>query len=293
LRQNHLEGELLSFIRNYRDLTSLDLGGNKFLGKLQELIGGSLPKLSWLSLRSNLFHGDIPQQLCLISNLQIINLAYNNFFGVIPQCLGNFSYGGYPDLVSNEQMLIVSKGRAYLYDESIIELVYSIDLSCNNLLGEIPDNITSINSKLAILNLLGNHLIGRIPEKIGNLHMLESLDLSINELYGPIPRSLSSLTFLSHLNLSFNNLSKKIPSVNQLQILNDSLIYEGNSLLCGFPLSTKCSEDETKPRVTANGGNQKNGRRVESFSFWISMVAGYIVAFWGVCGTLIIKTSWK
>ena len=170
-------------------------------------------KMSRLSQRSNLFHGDIPQQLCLISNLQIIDLAHNNFFGVIPQCLGNFSYGGYPDL-------------------------------------------------------------------------------SINELYGPIPGSLSSLTFLSHLNLSFINLSRKISSRNQLQTLNESLIYEGNSLLCGLPLSTKCSEDETKPRVTANGGNRKNGRGVKSFSFWISMVAGYIIAFWGVCGcTLIIKIS--
>ncbi|GLT69558.1 hypothetical protein SLA2020_417000 [Shorea laevis] len=126
--------------------------------------------------------------------------------------------------------------------------------------------------------------------------MLESLDLSMNELYGPIPESLSSLNFLSHLNLSFNNLSGKIPNGNQLQTLDDSSIYEGNSLLCGPPLSTKCSEDETKPRVTPNGGNRvanENGREIESFSFYISMAAGFIVGFWGVCGTLIIKTSWR
>jgi hypothetical protein len=183
-------------------------------------------------------------------------------------------------------MLLVSKGIEYGYGQTFIDLVYSIDLSSNNLSGEIPDNITSI-SELVIMNLSMNHLTGRIPKKIGNLHMLETLDLSMNELYGPIPESLSSLTFLSHLNLSFNNLSGKIPSGNQLQTLNDSSIYEGNYLLCGPPLSTKCSEDENKPRVTPNG------RGVESFSFWISMVAGFIVAFWGVCGTLIIKTSWR
>ncbi|XP_059436257.1 receptor-like protein EIX2 [Corylus avellana] len=290
LRQNHLEGEL-SFFRNYGNLTSLDLGGNKFSGKLPIWIGGSLPQLLRLSLRSNLFHGDIPQQLCLISNLQILDFAHNNFSGVIPQCLGNFSYDDDLRMVFTEQMLIVSKGRANLYDESTIDLVYSIDLSGNNLSGEIPDNITSI-SKLVSMNLSMNHLTGRIPEKIENLHMLESLDLSMNELYGPIPDSLSSLTFLSHLNLSFNNLSGKIPTGNQLQTLNDSSIYEGNSLLCGPPLSTKCSQDETNLKVTPNGGNQ-NGRGIESFLFWISMIVGFIVAFWGVCGTLIIKTSWR
>ncbi|XP_059439562.1 receptor-like protein EIX2 [Corylus avellana] len=292
LRQNHLGGELPSFFRNYRNMESLDLGGNKFSGKLSAWIGESLPSLVHLSLRSNLFHGDIPQQLCLLSHLHILDLAHNDFSGAIPQCLGSFlinndeSWGSY-----YAQQLLVSKGREYLYDSSIIHLLYSIDLSSNNLSGEIPENLTSI-SKLAIVNFSRNHLTGRIPEKIGNLHMLESLDLSMNELYGPIPESLSSLTFLSHLNLSFNNLSGKIPSGNQLQTLNDSSIYEGNSLLCGPPLSTKCPEDETKPRVTTNGGNQ-NRRGVESFSFWISMVAGFIVAFWGVCGTLIIKTSWR
>jgi hypothetical protein len=129
---------------------------------------------------------------------------------------------------------------------------------------------------------------GRIPENIGNLHMLESLDLSMNDLSSPIPEGLSSLTFLSHLNLSFNNLSRKIPNGNQLQTLNDSSIYKGNSFLCGLPLSTKCSEDETKPRVA-----NENGRGIVSISFYISMVAGFIVGFLGVCGTLIIKTSWS
>ncbi|XP_062160785.1 receptor-like protein EIX2 [Alnus glutinosa] len=126
--------------------------------------------------------------------------------------------------------------------------------------------------------------------------MLESLDLSMNELSGPIPKSLSSLNFLSRLNLSFNNLSGKIPNGNQLQTLHDSSIYEGNALLCGPPLSTKCSEDEIRPRVKPNGGNRvanKNGKGIESILFYISMAAGFIVGFWGVCGTLIIKTSWR
>jgi hypothetical protein len=72
------------------------------------------------------------------------------------------------------------------------------------------------------LNFSTNHLMRRIPKKIENLHMLETLDLSMNELYGPIPESSSSLTYLSHLNLSFNKLYGKFSNGNQLQTLNDS-----------------------------------------------------------------------
>jgi Leucine-rich repeat (LRR) protein len=287
LRQNHLEGEVPSFFRNYRNLRSLDLAGNKFYGELPVWIGESLSSLLRLSLRSNLFHGDIPPQLCLLSSLQVIDLAQNDFSGAIPQCLGNWSRVDYGNIGQFDRILVVTKGREYLYEYSTINLVHSIDLSSNNLSGEIPGNITSL-VRLVNLNLSMNHLTGRIPEKIGNLHMLESLDLSMNELFGPIPESLSSLTFLSHLNLSFNNLSGKIPNGNQLQTLNDYSIYEGNSLLCGPPLSTKCSKDEIEPRVA-----KENGRGIEAISFYISMVVGFIVGFWGVCGTLIIKTSWR
>jgi hypothetical protein len=297
LSQNNLEGELPSFFRNYRDLQSLDLRGNKFSGKLPAWIGKGQSLLR-LNLRSNLFHGDISQQLCNLSQLRILDLAHNYFSGTIPQCLGNLCRDDDTQKViyDETQISLVSKGREYLYGRSIYDLIYSVDLSHNNLSGEIPDSITSL-LRLVIMNLSMNHLTRRIPEKIGNLHMLESLDLSMNELYGPIPESMSSLTFLSHLNLSFNNLSGKIPNGNQLQTLNDdSSIYEGNSLLCGPLLLTKCSEDETKPRVTSNGGNRVvkgNGRDIESFSFYISMAAGFVVGFWGVSGTLIIKTSWR
>jgi hypothetical protein len=86
-------------------------------------------------------------------------------------------------------------------------------------------------------------------------------------------------------------LSRKIPNGHQLQTLydhDDSSIYEGNFLLCEPHLSTKSLEDETKLRVT-----NENGRGIESFSFYISMATRFIVGFWGVCGTLIIKTSWR
>ncbi|KAL4614357.1 hypothetical protein ACB092_07G048600 [Castanea dentata] len=189
LEKNNFEGQFPSFLRNCTKLANLDLGGNKFYGNLPTWIGGSLSSLLRLSLRSNLFAGDIPQQF----KTDQITLA--NVY---------------------EQMVVFSKGREYVH-ETTIYLVHSLDLSGNNLSGEIPANITSL-LKLGIMNLSMNHLTGKIPESIGNLRSLESLDLSRNQPFGPIPQSLSSLT-LTYLNLSFNNLSGEIPSGNQLQTI--------------------------------------------------------------------------
>ncbi|KAG7963398.1 hypothetical protein I3843_09G115600 [Carya illinoinensis] len=297
LSQNHFEGELPSFFRYYTGLRTLDLGENKFFGNLSAWIGERLSSLSRLRLRSNSFEGSIPSQLCLLSGLQILDLADNYLSGGIPPCLGNLSTQTGNDFSSDDvEMLLVTKGKEYLYDSNL-RLVYSLDLSNNNLSGEIPDNITSL-SKFMNMNLSANHLNGKIPENIGNMHYLESLDLSRNELSGPIPKSLSALNFLSHLNLSFNNLSGQVPFGNQLQTLTDPYSYEGNHLLCGPPLPNKCPGSETEPTGSpgeGNGEDDSDGKGVldSPLSFYISLAIGFIVGFWGVCGTLIIKTSWR
>ncbi|KAH7854434.1 hypothetical protein Vadar_013790 [Vaccinium darrowii] len=75
----------------------------------------------------------------------------------------------------------------------------------------------------------------------------------MNRLSGIIPQSISGLNFLSHLNLSYN-LSRRIPTGNQLQTLDDpSSSYLGNSELCGVPLQRNFSGDEKSqpPTTTA------------------------------------------
>ena len=127
------------------------------------------------------------------------------------------------------------------------------------------------------MNLSINPLTGKIPESIGNLRSLESLDLSRNQLFGPIPQSLSSLTFLSYLNLSFNNLSGEIPS--------------GTSSFTKVPCSPgEDADPEAKPNGGGNIGADKNDEdRPESLSFYISIIAGFIVGFCGVCSAQLLK----
>ncbi|XP_065630990.1 receptor-like protein EIX2 [Quercus suber] len=299
LSNNHFYGEIPSTLQ-YSSLLSIDLGGNHLSGNLPSWIG---PNILILRLRSNLFNGTIPREWCNLLYLHILDIAQNNLFGGIPDCLNNLTtlvnsnnndqYNSL-DLMYIEKAIIVTKGRELQYDTTL-KFVNTIDLSGNNLTGIIPDEVTSLKG-LGTLNLSMNHLTGKIPNNIGNLRWLETLDLSNNNISGPIPESMSSLTSLAYLNLSFNNLAGRIPSGNQLQTLNDASIYEGNPSLCGSPLLTKCPGDETFEEPNFIGGSSEDkygGDDFERLWFYVCVGFGFVVGFWSVCGTLLVKKSWR
>ncbi|GLU21847.1 hypothetical protein SLE2022_379590 [Rubroshorea leprosula] len=147
-------------------------------------------------------------------------------------------------------------------------------------------------SALGTLNLSRNRLIGNIPQKIGDLQLLETLDLSVNHLSGPIPASMVSMTSLSHLNLSHNDLFGPIPSANQFLTFNDPSSYEGNPKLCGAPLPTNCSTHKNDA-PEGNTGKNKDEIGSEKMWFYTGVAFGFVVGFWVVCGTLVIKRSWR
>ena len=297
LSNNNLSGELPSHLQNCRALESLDLGDNKFSGNIPSWIGESMPSLLILALRYNFFSGNTPSEICALSALHILDLSHDNVSGFIPPCFRNLT--GFKSELSDDDIAryegrlnLDSKGRAIEYYHSLY-LVNSLDLSYNNLSGEIPIELTSL-LKLGTLNLSSNNLGGTIPEKIGNLQWLETLDLSRNKLSGPIPLSMASITFLVHLNLSHNNLSGKIPTGNQLQTLIDPSIYQGNLALCGFPLTNECHDNNgTNPTGKGEDKDDEDGDDSELPWFFVSMGLGFIIGLWGVCGTLVIKKSWR
>lgn len=53
---------------------------------------------------------------------------------------------------------------------------------------------------------------GPLPESIGNLSALQTLNLAWNQFTGPIPSSYSGLKKLKHLSLNMNELNGSIPS---------------------------------------------------------------------------------
>ncbi|GKV43613.1 hypothetical protein SLEP1_g50881 [Rubroshorea leprosula] len=301
LNNNSLHKGLHVALKNFTSLVVLDLGENKFSGNLTSIVRGEISNhsLKVLRLRKNLVSGYIPLELCSFSHMQILDLADNNLIGSIPPCFGKFpimvnatqlihdSYGGYWD---EAPLIEVVKGRYLEYKRRTLRLEISIDLSSNNLIGYIPEELILLKD-LHNLNLSWNHLSGKIPEKIGQMENLESLDFSKNGLSGMIPNSMSSLTKLSHLNLSYNNLSGPIPTGYQLQTLEDPTMYAGNPQLCGAPLLNKCSND-TLPPTTANFKDNDEGA-LKRMWFYIVVLLGFVTGFWGVVGTLIFVKNWR
>nr|CAD1821560.1 unnamed protein product [Ananas comosus var. bracteatus] len=253
------------------------------------------------SHQSRTCRSEIPSELGRLAYLQFLDLAHNNLTGSIPRSFDNFSamiyhtihnYDGKGFSVDertftafdyNNNLLVVIQGEEYQYSTTIY-LLKIMDLSENNLSGQIPEEIVAL-VLLRSLNLSGNHLNGSIPEMIGDMHSLESLDLSLNELQGAIPQTLSALTFLNYLNFSYNNLSGRIPTGNQLSTLDNPSIYIGNAYLCGPPTGKNCIENETMPNDV--GDDYPDG----SVSTWpyLSMGLGFVA----VCGILIFKESWS
>ena len=168
-------------------------------------------------------------------------------------------------------------------------LLKGIDLSSNHFSGEIPHEIANL-IQLVSLNLSRNNLTGTIPSNIGKLTSLDFLDLSHNKLFGSIPQSLSQIDRLSMLDLSHNQLSGEIPTSTQLQSFNPSS-YEDNLDLCGPPLVKLCVDG--KPAHEPKAEVHDDEDLLLNRGFYMSLTFGFIIGFWGVFGSILIKRSWR
>ncbi|KAM5556095.1 receptor-like protein 2 [Rosa sericea] len=266
-----ITGQIPIWLSNLKKLEYLNLGFNRITGSIPSWLGTS-PRLFHLQLYYNFIVGEFPKELCtlpmLISNETVVE--DDDDFLELPLYI---TYDGKTGSQIN-----------YLrYSEWMIELTH------NAVSGNIPIEIGQAHH-LRVLYLGANNLSGNIPDQISHLKNLAQLDLSMNQLFGEIPDSLASLTFLSDFNVSYNNLEGPIPESTQLQSLTASA-FEGNLKLCGRPLPNECQA--TKDIETNDENNQDVNNEHKIPSFDISIVLGFIVGFWGACGSLIFKKTWR
>ncbi|KAL6888499.1 hypothetical protein ACP4OV_009525 [Aristida adscensionis] len=147
---NGLHGMLHgSGIINLRNLANLDLGGNKFSGKIPDYIN-QLNRLEELHLDHNSMSGELPSTLSNCTNLKTIDLKGNNFSGELEKV----NFFNLPNLKT-------------------------LDLMENNFTGTIPESIYSCNNLVA-LRLASNKLHGQLSPRISNLQSLMFLSLAYN-----------------------------------------------------------------------------------------------------------------
>jgi hypothetical protein len=247
----------------------------------------ALPILQVLVLNNNKFFGQVvpfdakEKGTCEFQSLRILDLGTNNLSGALAgdlfitlkSMMVNtasealvMEYKADLQRLQQEYQVATSltyKGNSITFAKIVRTLVL-IDVSNNVFHGSIPEAIGEL-VLLNNLNMSHNSLTKPIPSQLGRLKQLESLDLSSNELTGVIPQGLASLDFLGMLNLSDNNLEGRIPgSPHFLGFSNSSFVR--NDGLCGPPLSKKCS-NATTPNTTVCSPSKDKPADVMLFLF--------------------------
>ncbi|KAB2036788.1 hypothetical protein ES319_D03G026800v1 [Gossypium barbadense] len=175
LSNNSLNGSVLESVFNATELRFLDLSNNLMSGAMPETIG-RLQSLRFLNLSDNELGGTLPKTLTTIQNLTVVSLKNNYFSGDLPagfrslQVLdlsSNLIDGSLPKNFGGDSLTYLNVSYNRLFGKipsqfaEKIPTNATIDLSFNNLTGEIPDSDVFNNQEPKSFS--GNpHLCGEI-----------------------------------------------------------------------------------------------------------------------------------
>ena len=242
LSLNDLEGAIPVELGNVSQLVYLALNGNILSGAIPPELGG-LENLVTLALGWNArtsvptsgLTGQIPLEICDLSNLEYLHLALNKLEGTIPPELGKLTQ--LRQIWLNDNRFTGDIPIDTAEPERGLDTLGSLEqlwLHNNTLEGGLPPELGSLNH-LKDLRLGNNLFSGGIPDEWGDLAWLEQLELQGNQLTGNIPEELGELSMLTFLNLADNHLDGTLPvSMVNLAALQ-VLILKGNKLAGALP----------------------------------------------------------
>ncbi|KAK7294064.1 hypothetical protein RJT34_16947 [Clitoria ternatea] len=289
----------------------LSSSDNKFSGEIPNWLS-NLQQLIGLSMSGNNFEGEIPHDLCKL-NLALINLSQNRLSGNVPFglkgvslsktfmtlsiCLGlpalsadtyyyaHFDFGHFsqdPSYITSESgghevVEFTTKSRSLSYEGSILDDMSGLDLSWNQLSGDIPEQIGDL-IRIHALNLSRNYFSGSIP----TFHMY-TLNLS-----GEIPSQLDELHSLAIFNVSYNHLSGLAPSKGQFPTF-DERSYRGNPELHWTLGNGKNTGTEPTPSSVKYEGDDDSA--IDMASFYWSFCTSFVMVLTSRTYTLGFESS--
>uniref|UniRef100_A0A453NDY3 Uncharacterized protein n=1 Tax=Aegilops tauschii subsp. strangulata TaxID=200361 RepID=A0A453NDY3_AEGTS len=193
---NHcsLSGKIPDWLSKLPNLEMLFLQGNQLTGPIPEWIS-SLNFLFSLDISNNSLTGEIPSALMEMPMLESDNTAPKVFFELPVWNKNQFLQYLTPSAFPKELNLAMNNFSGMIPEEiGQLQGLFSLNLSSNRLSGEIPEQICNLTN-LQMLDLSGNHLTGKIPAALNNLHFLSRFNISNNDLEGPIPNMGQFSTF--------------------------------------------------------------------------------------------------
>lgn len=194
-----LIGEMPSMLP--ANLVSLVLPGNSISGKFPQTIP-EIKTLTALNLANNELKGDIPGQLLLLPNIEMIDLSQNKFSSI-------------------------NKGKPWSKKNSTVAQPY-ISLAGNrNLNIELASFMEIFSRGPLVLNLSNCDIDSPLPSRVLDF-VMTTCDLHKNKFYGEIPDIFGDTSILNYFDISSNNLSGSFPLGIQTLISLQFLDISGN-----------------------------------------------------------------
>ncbi|PWA23286.1 Leucine-rich repeat-containing protein [Artemisia annua] len=282
LSYNNLNGTLPSWLFSSPSLQYLYLDNNMFSGNVP-FDSFTSPSLKSLFLHHNQLGGQIDvQTFPQLTNLTSLGLGYNNFSGELEldsllSTLTNLdyldlSYSGFSVTTNNanhyvnprfsELYLASCKLKVFPNSLRAMKQLYHLDLSSNEIHGQIPHWAGEIGGDLRYLYLQSNLIEGPFPQSICNMSNLGYLDMSNNRFGGLIPQCFGIWISLRMIDMGNNSFQGTIPNVYGDCGNLEGLILNGNQLEGEVPSSlSKCQS----LKVVDLGNNHLNG----TFPSWL------------------------
>ena len=197
LQDNRLEGfECIdrlgsSCIFDMPRLQRLDISDNKLGGTLPRQIF-HLPALRSVALVNGCFHGNLHDDICLATDLEVLSL---DGLTSSPHCRINQPFHPFP------------YGSGYIVRHYMS--------------GSIPSCIWHMPN-LTVLHIAGNGLTGTLPSSLPKDSKLINVSVAFNKISGPIPNDLQEFPFVE-LCVAYNKLSGVLSYRHHVKPIDDEL----------------------------------------------------------------------
>ncbi|CAI8609313.1 unnamed protein product [Vicia faba] len=178
LPNSQLLGLIPSDLGSIEHLQILDLSNNSLNGSLPSSFFQENSELSFLNFSNNLLSGEIPESITELKNLQFLNFSDNAFTGKLPNNLSNmqnltvasfknnYLTGFLPKDLRTLQVLDLSSNllNGSLSQDFGGDSIRYLNVSYNKFYGEIPPEFAEKIPSNAMVDLSFNNLTGEIPD---------------------------------------------------------------------------------------------------------------------------------